>query len=43
MSAIVVNRTKLRVPVEEVVSAVDREVLPVLRALPGSNGPAWSR
>jgi hypothetical protein len=35
MSAIVVNRIKLRVPVEEVVSAVDREVLPVLRALPG--------
>jgi hypothetical protein len=35
VSAIVVDRIKLRVPVEEVVSAVDREVLPLLRALPG--------
>jgi hypothetical protein len=35
MSAIVVNRIKLRVPVEEVASAVEREVLPVLRGLPG--------
>jgi heme-degrading monooxygenase HmoA len=35
MSAIVVNRIKLRVPVEEVAPAVEREVLPVLQGLPG--------
>jgi hypothetical protein len=35
MSAIVVNRIKLRVPVEELAPIVEREVTPVLRGQPG--------
>jgi hypothetical protein len=35
MSAIVVNRIKLRVPVEELAPIVEREVVPVLRGQPG--------
>ena len=35
MSAIVVNRIKLRVPVEELAPVVEREVMPVLRGQPG--------
>lgn len=35
MSAIVVNRIKLRVPVEELAPVVEREVEPVLRGQPG--------
>ena len=35
MSAIVVNRIKLRVAVEELAPVVEREVMPVLRGQPG--------
>ena len=35
MSAIVSNRIKLRIPVEELAPIVEREVLPVLRVQPG--------
>ncbi len=35
MSAIVVNRIKLRIAVEELAPVVEREVMPVLRGQPG--------
>jgi hypothetical protein len=35
VSAIVVNRIKLTVPAEEVLADVEREVPPIIRALPG--------
>ena len=35
MSAIVVNRIKLRIPVEDLLPVLEREFPPVLRSLPG--------
>ena len=35
MSAIVVNRIKLRVPVEELIPVLEREFPPAMRSLPG--------